>query len=79
MQATSENNPADLERICNLALELGVELADDAPAKGPAAVAMWLFDGRVEHLPVVLEEGPEHLLSPTSVINTSWLEYILYC
>lgn len=62
----SDTNPPDLERIGNLALELGVELADDAPAEGPAAVAMWLFDGSVETLPGGYEKGE---LSPNSPVK----------
>jgi hypothetical protein len=41
----------DLKKIGDLALELGVELREDAKPEGPAAVAMWLFDGSVEELP----------------------------
>lgn len=62
----SDTNPADLDKIGNLALELGVELADGAPAEGPAAVAMWLFDGSVEQLPGGYEKGE---LSPNSPVK----------
>lgn len=62
----SDENPADLEKIGNLALELGVELADGAPAEGPAAVAMWLFDGSVENLPGGYDKGE---LSPNSPVK----------
>ena len=62
----SDDNPSDLENIGNLALELGVELADDAPAEGPAAVAMWLFDGSVENLPGGYDKGE---LSPNSPVK----------
>jgi aarF domain-containing kinase len=62
----SDDNPADLERIGNLALELGVELADDAPPEGPAAVAMWLFDGSVDKLPGGYDKGE---LSPNSPVK----------
>ena len=62
----SDENPADLDKIGNLALELGVELADDAPQEGPAAVAMWLFDGSVEQLPGGYEKGE---LSPNSPVK----------
>lgn len=62
----SDENPADLEKIGNLALELGVELADGAPPEGPAAVAMWLFDGSVETLPGGYEKGE---LSPNSPVK----------
>lgn len=63
---TSDTNPADLEAIGNLALELGVELADGAPPEGPAAVAMWLFDGSVEELPGGYDKGE---LSPNSPVK----------
>lgn len=62
----SDDNPEDLEKIGTLALELGVELADDAPAEGPAAVAMWLFDGSVEQLPGGYDKGE---LSPNSPVK----------
>ena len=62
----SDDDPADLERIGNLALELGVELADDASPEGPAAVAMWLFDGSVEVLPGGYDKGE---LSPNSPVK----------
>ena len=62
----SDENSADLDKIGNLALELGVELADDAPQEGPAAVAMWLFDGSVEQLPGGYEKGE---LSPNSPVK----------
>ncbi|KAL7496043.1 hypothetical protein ACHAWT_004341 [Skeletonema menzelii] len=62
----SDDNPSDLENIGNLALELGVELSDSAPAEGPAAVAMWLFDGSVENLPGGYDKGE---LSPNSPVK----------
>jgi aarF domain-containing kinase len=62
----SDDNPSDLQTIGNLALELGVELADDAPPEGPAAVAMWLFDGSVKQLPGGYEKGE---LSPNSPVK----------
>lgn len=62
----SDENPADLDKIGNLALELGVELADDAAQEGPAAVAMWLFDGSVEQLPGGYDKGE---LSPNSPVK----------
>lgn len=62
----SDDNPADLDKIGNLALELGVELADDAAQEGPAAVAMWLFDGSVEQLPGGYDKGE---LSPNSPVK----------
>lgn len=62
----SDTNPPDLQKIGDLALELGVEIADDAPAEGPAAVAMWLFDGSVETLPGGYDKGE---LSPNSPVK----------
>ena len=62
----SDTNPADLQLIGDLALELGVEIADDSPPEGPAAVAMWLFDGSVETLPGGFDKGE---LSPNSPVK----------
>jgi hypothetical protein len=62
----SDDNPSDLQTIGNLALELGVELAEDAPPEGPAAVAMWLFDGSVQQLPGGYDKGE---LSPNSPVK----------
>ena len=64
----SDNNPEDLETIGNLALELGVELREDAKPEGPAAVAMWLFDGSVKDLPGGYDYGE---LSPNSPVKVS--------
>jgi hypothetical protein len=63
----SDDNPSDLQTIGNLALELGVELAEDAPPEGPAAVAMWLFDGSVQQLPGGYDKGE---LSPNSPVKS---------
>ncbi|GMI07210.1 hypothetical protein TrVE_jg8381 [Triparma verrucosa] len=62
----SDTNPEDLETIGNLALELGVELREDAKPEGPAAVAMWLFDGSVKDLPGGYDYGE---LSPNSPVK----------
>eukprot|EP00559_Dactyliosolen_fragilissimus_P006499 CAMPEP_0184859866 /NCGR_PEP_ID=MMETSP0580-20130426/4835_1 /TAXON_ID=1118495 /ORGANISM="Dactyliosolen fragilissimus" /LENGTH=543 /DNA_ID=CAMNT_0027356721 /DNA_START=206 /DNA_END=1837 /DNA_ORIENTATION=+ len=62
----SDTNPDDLELIGNLALELGVELNEDAKDEAPAAVAMWLFDGSVETLPGGYDKGE---LSPNSPVK----------
>jgi aarF domain-containing kinase len=56
----------DLEKITKLALELGVELNDDAKDEAPAAVAMWLFDGAVEELPGGYDNAE---LSPNSPVK----------
>ena len=62
----SDTNPEDLERIGNLALQLGVELNEDAKDEAAAAVAMWLFDGSVENLPGGYDKGE---LSPNSPVK----------
>ena len=61
-----DDNPEDLLKIGNLALELGVEINDDAKDEAAAAVAMWLFDGSVETLPGGYEKGE---LSPNSPVK----------
>ena len=65
-ERTSDSNPDDLTTIGNLALELGVELNDDAKEEAAAAVAMWLFDGSVEILPGGYDKGE---LSPNSPVK----------
>lgn len=62
----SDDNPEDLVKIGNLALELGVELTDDAQDEAAAAVAMWLFDGSTENLPGGYDQGE---LSPNSPVK----------
>jgi len=62
----SDDNPEDLEKIGKLALELGVELNEDAKDEAAAAVAMWLFDGSVENLPGGYDKGE---LSPNSPLK----------
>ena len=49
----SDTNPADLEIIGKLALELGVEFNDDARPEGPPAVGM--FFGQLASQNVVLD------------------------
>jgi predicted unusual protein kinase regulating ubiquinone biosynthesis (AarF/ABC1/UbiB family) len=61
-----DDRPEDLERIGNLALELGVELNEDAQDEAAAAVAMWLFDGSTEKLPGGYDLGE---LSPNSPVK----------
>ncbi|KAG7368184.1 ABC1 family-domain containing protein [Nitzschia inconspicua] len=61
-----DERPEDLEKIGNLALELGVELNEDAKDEAPAAVAMWLFDGSTEVLPGGYDLGE---LSPNSPVK----------
>jgi len=62
----SDDHPDDLKKIGNLALELGVEINENAKDQAPAAVAMWLFDGSVENLPGGYDEGE---LSPNSPVK----------
>ena len=62
----SDDNPADLKKIGDLALELGVEVREGAKKEGPAAVAMWLFDGSVKKLPGGYDMGD---LSPNSPVK----------
>ncbi len=62
----SDTNPEDLDKIGNLALELGVELNEGAQQEAAAAVAMWLFDGSVETLPGGYDKGE---LSPNSPVK----------
>lgn len=62
----SNDNPEDLEKIGNLALELGVELNEDCKDEAAAAVAMWLFDGSVDDLPGGYDKGE---LSPNSPVK----------
>mmetsp|Transcript_28676 Transcript_28676/g.77648 ORF Transcript_28676/g.77648 Transcript_28676/m.77648 type:complete len:611 (-) Transcript_28676:3222-5054(-) len=61
-----DDRPEDLEKIGNLALELGVSLNDDAKDEAAAAVAMWLFDGATEVLPGGYDMGE---LSPNSPVK----------
>lgn len=58
--------PEDLEKIGKYALELGVEINDDAGPMAAAAVGMWLFDGSVETLPGGYDIGE---LSPNSPVR----------
>ena len=61
-----DDRPEDLDRIGKLALELGVELNDNAQDEAAAAVAMWLFDGSTENLPGGYDQGE---LSPNSPVK----------
>jgi predicted unusual protein kinase regulating ubiquinone biosynthesis (AarF/ABC1/UbiB family) len=65
-ERVGDDRPEDLERIGNLALELGVELNADAKDEAAAAVAMWLFDGSTEVLPGGYDLGE---LSPNSPVK----------
>lgn len=63
----SEQQLADISR---LALELGVRLRDDAPPEGPAATAIWLFDGSVSELPGGFDTGELSPNSPVKVLKS---------
>ena len=62
----SDDNPDDLSKIGDLALELGVEFNDNAGTLAPPAVAFWLFDGSVDQLPGGYDKGE---LSPNSPVK----------
>lgn len=65
-ERVGDDRPEDLDRIGNLALELGVVLNDDAKDEAAAAVGMWLFDGSTEKLPGGYDLGE---LSPNSPVK----------
>lgn len=62
----SDSNKNDLKLIGDLALELGVDIKEDAKDEAAAAIAMWLFDGSVENLPGGYDKGE---LSPNSPVK----------
>jgi hypothetical protein len=47
----------DMNKVGDLALELGVELNDNAKDKAAAAVGIWLLDGFVDELPGGYDKG----------------------
>ena len=65
-ERVGDDRPEDLERIGKLALELGVELNNDAKDEAAAAVGMWLFDGSTQKLPGGYDLGE---LSPNSPVK----------
>lgn len=65
-ERVGDDRPEDLERIGNLALQLGVELNEDAKDEAAAAVGMWLFDGSTQKLPGGYDLGE---LSPNSPVK----------
>jgi len=67
---SSDTDPEQLAAISKLALELGVRLQEDAPDEGPAATAMWLFDGSVDKLPGGFDTGELSPNSPVSVLKS---------
>ena len=60
----------DLQKIDNLARDLGIELKEDVPANGYAAVAMWLFDGRSEKYPDGYTMGELSAQSPVKALKS---------
>lgn len=67
----------DITRIGDLALELGVELKEDAKAEGPAAVAVWLFDGARTALPGGYASGELDPNSPVKELASFPQELVL--
>ncbi len=65
----SDDNPEDLDRIGNSTEGLGIELKDDVPAHGLAAIAMWLFDGSVEAFPDGYDENETSPNSPVKAMK----------
>ena len=61
-----DDEPTDADLVGKLALELGVELNENAPPEGAAAVGIWLFDGSVTELPGGYDMGE---LSPNSPVK----------
>jgi len=65
----SDDNPEDLERIGKSTEGLEIELKDDVPAYGHAAIAMWLFDGSVETFPDGYDENETSPNSPVKAMK----------
>jgi aarF domain-containing kinase len=65
-----DERPEDLKEIGRLALELGVELKEDAQDEAAAAVGMWLFDGSVTKLPGGYDIGELSPNSPAKELKT---------
>jgi hypothetical protein len=63
---TSSPTQEYLETLKDLVLDLGVELKEDAKPEAGAAIAMWLFDGKVDELPGGYDIGE---LSPNSPVK----------
>lgn len=62
--------PADQQLVGKLALELGVELNNDAKEEAAAAVGIWLFDGSVEKLPGGYDKGELSKNSPVRELKS---------
>ena len=69
-ERTSDTDPAQLDEISRLALELGVRLREGAPREGPAATAIWLFDGSVKTLPGGFDTNELSPDSPVKVLKS---------
>ena len=69
-ERTSDEDPVQLDEISRLALELGVRLREDAPREGPAATAIWLFDGSVTALPGGFDVSELSPNSPVKVLKS---------
>jgi len=67
---TSDTDPVQLDEISRLALELGVRLVEESPREGPAATAIWLFDGSVETLPGGFDINELSPNSPVKVLKS---------
>jgi aarF domain-containing kinase len=72
-ERTSDTDPAQLDEISRLALELGVRLREGAPREGPAATAIWLFDGSVKTLPGGFDTNELSPDSPVKVLKSSMM------
>lgn len=66
LDGRTDGNVEDMERIGNLALELGVEIKEEAKTEASAAIALWLFDGTATELPGGYDMGE---LSPNSPVK----------
>ena len=69
-ERTSDTDPVQLDEISRLALELGVRLREGAPREGPAATAIWLFDGSVKTLPGGFDTNELSPDSPVKVLKS---------
>jgi len=65
-----DEDEAQLDEISRLALELGVRLRDGSPREGPAATAIWLFDGSVDTLPGGFDTNELSPNSPVKVLQS---------
>ena len=65
-ERVGDGSPEDLKKIGDLAVELGVELNENAKPEATAAIGMWLFDGGVDRLPGGYDKGE---LSPNSPVK----------